>query len=83
MKQYYNFKKFYSVVLLALVNADYRFIWASTGVPGKTHDSKYLQSTTLWEKITKTKLIHNKVQTVDDIEVPPQVLGNGAFTLRS
>ena len=27
MKQYYNFKNFYLVVLLALVNAKYRFIW--------------------------------------------------------
>ena len=31
MKQYYNFKNFYSLVLLALVDAKYRFIWASLG----------------------------------------------------
>ena len=39
MKQYYNFKNFYSVVLLALVDAKYRFIWTSLGAPGNTHDS--------------------------------------------
>ena len=39
MKQYYNFKNFYSAVLLALVDAKYRFIWASLGAPGNTHDS--------------------------------------------
>ena len=37
MKQYYNFKKFNSVVLLALVDAHYRFIWASIGARGNTH----------------------------------------------
>ena len=37
MKQYYNFKNFYSVVLLALVDAHYRFIWASIGARGNTH----------------------------------------------
>ena len=39
MKQYCNFKNFYLVVLLALVDVNYRFIWASIGVPGNTHDS--------------------------------------------
>jgi len=34
MKQYFNFKGFYSVVLMALVDAEYRFIWASVGAPG-------------------------------------------------
>ena len=47
MKQHYNFKNLYSVVLLALVDAKYRFIWASLGVLGNTHDSTYFQSTSL------------------------------------
>ena len=50
MKQYYNFKKFYLVVLLTLVDAHYRFIWVSIEAPGNTHDSTYFQSTLLWEK---------------------------------
>ena len=41
MKQYCNFKNVYSVVLLALVDPKYRFIWASLGAPGNTHDSTY------------------------------------------
>ena len=39
MKQYHNFKNFYSIILLALVDPKYRFIWASVGAPGNTHDS--------------------------------------------
>ena len=83
MKQYHNFKKIYLDVLLALVDAYYRFIWPSIGAPGNTHDSTYFQSTSLWEKITKGELIPSKVQTVDDIGIPTQILGDGAFPLRS
>ena len=44
-KEYHNFKIFYSVVLMAVVDAKYRFIWASVGYPGNSHDSIILQST--------------------------------------
>ena len=56
MKQYFNFKGFYSIVLMALVDAVYRFICASVGAPGNTHDSTLLQSTDLWKKIVDGKL---------------------------
>ena len=47
MKQYFSFKGFYSIVLMALVDAEYGFIWASVGAPGNTQDSILLQSTDL------------------------------------
>ena len=34
-------------------------------------------------KITKGELIPSKIETVDDIEISPQIVGNGAFPLRS
>ena len=36
MKQYHNFKHFYSIMLLALADPKYHFIWASVGAPGNT-----------------------------------------------
>ncbi len=36
-KEYHNFKKFYSIVIMAIVDAKYRFIWASSGYPGNSH----------------------------------------------
>ena len=39
MKQYVNFKVFYSIVLMALVDPEYQFIWTSVEAQGKTHDS--------------------------------------------
>ena len=39
---FYNYKGFFSVVLLALVGADYKFIWIDTG--GAGHQSDGLQN---------------------------------------
>ena len=83
MKQYFNFKGFYSIVLMALVDAEYRFIWASVGAPGNTHDSTLLQSTDLWRKIVEGDFIPNVAQKIEDVEIPPLILGDGAFPLRT
>ena len=83
MKQYYNFKKFYSVVLLGLVDANYRFIWASLRAPGNTHDSTYFQSTSLWDDITSWKTLPGQVVEVNGVEIPPIILGDGTFPLQS
>ena len=60
MKQYHNFKNFYSVVLLALVGAKYRFIWSALGATGNTHDSKYFQSTHLFHEINEGNVLPEK-----------------------
>ena len=38
-KEYHNFKNFYSIVSMALVDANFRFIWASAEYPGNNRDS--------------------------------------------
>lgn len=83
MKQYFNFKGFYSVVLMALVDAEYRFIWVSVGAPGNTHDSTLLQSTDLWKRIMEGEVIPNIAQNLGNVEVPPLILGDGAFPMRT
>ena len=87
MKQYFNFKGFYSIVLMALVDAEYRVIWASVGAPGNTHDSTLLQSTDLCRKIVEGDFIPNvaqkKKKKIEDLEILPLILGDGAFPLRT
>ena len=68
---------------MALVDAKYRFIWASVGVPRNTHDSTLVQSSELWSRIVEGKVIPNMVQEVEGIEIPPLILGDGAFPLRT
>ena len=68
MKQYQIFKNFYSIILLALVDPKYRFIWTSVCGLGSTHDSTLFQSTILWEKITAGSILP---QSVLEIKVKP------------
>ena len=44
-KEYHNFKNFYSIVLIAMVDANYQFVWVSCGFPGNSHDAIIFQST--------------------------------------
>ena len=81
MKQYFNFKGFYSIVLMALVDAEYWFIWASVGAPGNTHDSTLLHSTDLWRKIVEGDFIPNVGQKIEDVEIPLLTLGDRVFLL--
>ena len=84
MKQYYfNFNFFFSLVLLALVDARCRFIWASIGTPGNTHDSTYFQSTDLWKGISEGDFIPEETCVLNNVNIPPMVLGDGAFPLKT
>ena len=46
-KEYHNFKNFYSIVLMAIEDAKYRFVWASCGYPGNSHDSLIVKCTVI------------------------------------
>ena len=79
IKQYHNFKSFYSVILLGLVDSNYRFVWASLDAPGNTHDSTF-QSTTLWSNIVSGGVLSEAVaKTNDDIVIPLLILGDREF----
>ena len=75
-KEYHNFKNFYSVVLMGLVDAKHRFIWGSCGFPGNSHDSIIFHSTQLWADLTEQK-------TIPPIAKDPFILGDSAFQFQA
>ena len=77
-KEYYNFKNFYSIVLMAIVDSKYRFLWGSCGYPGNLHDSLIFKSTELYSKLMSGRC-QNNLQMEGNIMVPPILLGDGAF----
>ena len=46
---YYNYKGFYSVVLMALVDAEYKFVWADIGGMGSASDAQIYNASELKE----------------------------------
>lgn len=77
-KEYHNFKNFYSIILMAIVDAKYRFIWGSCGYPGNSHDSMIFQSTDLYADLCSGRfpsIAHKE----GDVLIPPLLLGDGAF----
>ena len=81
-KEYHNFKNFYSIVLMAMVDSHYRFVWGSCGFPGNSHDAVIFRSTDLWSRIQEG-FIPVIGKTVGDVTVPPLIVGDSAFPLRT
>ena len=78
-KEYHNFKNFYSIVMMGLVDAKYRFVWASVGFPGNSHDSMILQTTQLWKDITENNIIPSIAKNIEGVEVGPLIVADSAF----
>lgn len=82
--EYYNYKKYFSIVLFALVDADYNFIYADVGCQGRISDGGVFKNTTLYKKLEghELKIPDPEILQVPySIEVPYYVLGDKAFAL--
>ena len=44
---YYNYKGFFSLVMLALVNSNYKFLWVDTGARGANSDAQIFNNSEL------------------------------------
>nr|CAH7743080.1 unnamed protein product [Callosobruchus chinensis] len=78
--QFYNYKKEFSIVLLALVDADYRFITVDVGGYGRNSDGGIFRSSQLGKKIT-LNLPEPKPLPQTNIILPHVIVGDEAFPL--
>jgi hypothetical protein len=53
---YYNYKNFYSVVLMAVVNHNYEFIYADVGKQGRISDGGVIQATSFHNRLQNGSL---------------------------
>ena len=83
---FYNYKSYFSIVLLAVASADYRFVMVDIGAYGSSNDSGVLNNTALFKCLKKKKLgIPTSKQLPNDTKetrVPHVLLGDEAFPLR-
>ncbi|XP_063230841.1 uncharacterized protein LOC134535573 [Bacillus rossius redtenbacheri] len=81
---YYNYKKFFSIVLLAVCDADYMFTYVHIGLYGRTNDSSIFKQTQLYKRMVDGTLripVPAQIsRTVNEI-VPFLFIGDEAFGL--
>ena len=51
LKNFFSFKKRYSITNMGLVGANKRFLCAGVGAPGSVHDSTLFQSSSIFNEI--------------------------------
>lgn len=90
---YYNYKHYYSIVLLAMCNANYEFTYINVGIQGKESDSSVFTNSTLFQQMqdelldipppkSLPVLQNNKpTNTAATTPVPYVIVGDEAFGL--
>ena len=83
--RFYNYKGFYSIVLLALVDAEYKFMWVDVGANGSCSDAGIFRETQLYRDLDAgiQGLPTTDPLPDDNTPFPYFILGDNAFALKS
>ncbi len=82
---YYNYKHFHSIILMALVDGDYKFSWVDVGSSGSAGDAQVFNNSELRENLEAGTLgLPNPAPLPgDDRDMPYFIVADDAFALRS
>lgn len=83
--EYCNYKKSFSIVLLALVDSNYCFMYAYGGCQGRISDGGVFKNSVLWNKVNNHVLgLPAPIPLQNgNVELPYMFLGDGAFALHN
>ncbi|CAH2088918.1 unnamed protein product [Euphydryas editha] len=81
---YFNYKKFFSIVLLALVDANYKFIYVNVGDLGKNSDAGIYSRSGLAKRLEKNTLNIPGPKEIPGTKekLPHVIVGDEAFPLK-
>ena len=83
LKNFFSFKKRYSVTNMGLIGHNKRFLWAGVGAPGSMHDSTLLQSCPIFNAFEQGDVLPNKSLNLPECgEIPLVTVGDSAFPSR-
>lgn len=82
---YYNFKGFFSIVMLCIVDANYKFLWANVGANGASSDAGIFNRSRLEPALRLGTLGLPPLEPIpnDDRDIPYFLIGDDAFPLRT
>lgn len=83
MSEYYNYKGTQSIVLLAIVDANYRFIWVDIGCQGRISDGGVFSNTSFYKKVQNGNLNLPEDEALPgrQLAVPFVLVADDAFAL--
>ena len=81
--QYYNYKKMFSIILLGLVDADYKFLYVHIGCNGRVPDGSVFENSGLAEALRSNTLNIPADQPIEGIyvngDMPFVIVADEAF----
>ncbi|XP_037514507.1 uncharacterized protein LOC119390871 [Rhipicephalus sanguineus] len=80
VNDYFNYKGWYSVILLALVDHNYMFRFINVGSPGRCHDAHVYHQSNL-SRLIERPTFRKPTTTLSNVAVPPLLLCDQAFPL--
>ena len=83
MKNFYSYKKRYSVTNMGFIGYNKRFMWAAVGAPGSTHDSRLLKNCEIYSQFEERHVLPNRsLNLYPRGEIPLTTVGDSAFPNR-
>ena len=81
---FYNYKKFHSIVLMALADANYKFLYVDVGAEGSAGDGGTWYKCTLHDAIERNRdgFPEDRPLPNDDTPIPFHIIGDDAFALK-
>ena len=82
---YYNYKHTFSIVLMALVDADYKFLYIDVGAQGRISDAGVYNNCSLSKKLETNTLNIPPAEFLEqtDFHCPYMIVADDAFPLRT
>ena len=83
---YYNYKRFFSVILLAIVTSDYKFLWIDTSGCGSSSDAQIYNNSEIPDALSKNDIVgfpQPDPLPGDTQNMPYFLVGDDAFALRT
>ena len=82
---YHNYKGFFSIVMLALVDADYKFRWVDVGTEGSCSDAQIFNESQLRDKIEDGSIGFPEASPIEEggPDLPYYILADDAFALKT
>lgn len=81
---FYNYKQFFSIVLQAIADANYKLVCIDVGGYGKQSDGGTFASSTLYEQLENGSLLpEGKKLPNSDVVLPHVLLGDDAYPLKT